>query len=50
MTIFVFFLFVTILDGSGKTCQVIEIGPNLFNGNFIIAWKKKFPYGPLLDY
>ena len=26
------------------------MGPNLFTGQHVIAWKKNFVYGPLLDY
>ena len=35
---------------AGKTCVVVEIGPNLFNGNLVIAWKKNFRYAALINY
>ena len=37
-------------DGTGKACDIAEIGPNLFNGNLVMAWKKGFRYGPILNY
>ena len=38
------------LVSAGKTCVVVEIGPNLFNGNLVIAWKKNFRYAALINY
>ena len=34
----------------GKSCEVIEMGPNLFNGILVIVWQKDFPYASLLNY
>ena len=42
--------FISLSDGSGKACDIAEIGPNLFNGNLVMAWKKGFRYGPILNY
>ena len=37
-------------ERTGETCNIVEIGPNLFNGNLVMAWKKDFPYAPILNY
>ena len=37
-------------ERTGETCNIVEIGPNLFNGNLVMAWKKNFPYAPILNY
>ena len=37
-------------ERTGETCKIVEIGPNLFNGNLVMAWKKHFPYAPILNY
>ena len=42
--------FLSLSDGTGKACDIAEIGPNLFNGNLVMAWKKGFRYGPILNY
>ena len=34
----------------GKSCEVVEMGPNLFNGILVMIWQKEFPYASLLDY
>ena len=39
-----------ISERTGETCKIVEIGPNLFNGNLVMAWKKNFPYAPILNY
>ena len=39
-----------ILARSGDECNIVQIGPNLFNGNLVIAWGKQFPYAPLFNY
>ena len=31
-------------------CRVMDIGPTVFKGNLVIAWKKDFLYAPLLNY
>lgn len=41
---------ISFLESLGKSCDVIEMGPNLFNGNLVIAWKKKLPYAPIFNY
>ena len=38
------------LEATEDLCNIIEMGPNLFTGQHVIAWKKNFVYGPLLDY
>ena len=37
-------------ERTGETCNIVEIGPNLFNGNLVMAWRKNFPYAPILNY
>ena len=39
-----------VLAASGDQCSIVQVGPNLFNGNLIIAWTKDFPYAPLFNY
>lgn len=41
---------INISEATGDLCNIIEMGPNLFTGQHVIAWKKNFVYGPLLDY
>ena len=40
----------SILKNSGDECNIVQIGPNLFNGNLVIAYSKGFPYAPLLNF
>ena len=32
------------------SCDVIEMGPNIFNGLLVMIWQKNFPYGPIFNY
>ena len=39
-----------LLVSEGKTCKVIEMGPNLFTGNLVMAWTKDLPHGHILNF
>ena len=43
-------MFVFNAAARGQECDVIEMGPNLFNGNLVFAWQKNYPYGRILNY
>ena len=34
----------------GKSCEVVEMGPNIVNGILVMIWQKDFPYAPLFNY
>ena len=44
------FVFEMFLESTDDLCNIIEMGPNLFTGQHVMAWKKDFVYGPLLNY
>ena len=39
-----------LLERSGDQCSIVQVGPNLFNGQMVLAWTKKFPYADLFNY
>ena len=39
-----------LLEKSGDQCRIVQVGPNLFNGQMVLAWTKRFPYAGLFNY
>ena len=43
-------IYLLTLVSEGQACKVIEMGPNLFTGNLVMAWTKNMPYGHILNF
>ena len=38
------------LAEEGDPCSIIPMGPNLFNGKLVFAWRKNFEYAEIFNF
>ena len=38
------------LDSINEPCSIVHMGPNLFNGKLVFAWRKNFEYAEIFNY